>query len=196
MNKADSKNRNLRRFLSYLAPYWWLFIAGLLAMTAVTASRLAGPLILREVIDKAIPTKDTGMTISYAVLYLCLIILMGVLSYFQTILIVKLGLSVVTRIKGDLFSHMLTLPVSYFDQHQVGELMARVENDTEKLKQLFSETGIMLVSNVIYFIGTFLVFFSMNPKISAILFIPIPIFLVGFIFIFDKLRRSEERRVG
>jgi ABC-type multidrug transport system fused ATPase/permease subunit len=62
---------------------------------------------------------------------------MGVLSYFQTILIVKLGLSVVTRIKGDLFSHMLTLPVAYFDQHQVGELMARVENDTEKLKQLF-----------------------------------------------------------
>jgi ATP-binding cassette subfamily B protein len=193
MNDSDSKTRNLQRFLSYLAPYWGLFMAGLLAMIAVTASRLAGPLILREVIDKAIPARNLGMTLGYAALYLGLIVIMGVLSYFQTILIVKLGLNVVTRIKDDLFSHMLTLPVSYFDQHQVGELMARVENDTEKLKRLFSETGIMLVSNVIYFIGTFLVFFSMDPKTSAILFIPIPFFLGVIIFIFDKLRPLYEK---
>jgi ABC-type multidrug transport system fused ATPase/permease subunit len=51
----------------------------------------------------------------------------------------------------------------------------------------------MLVSNVIYFIGTFLVFFSMDPKTSAILFIPIPFFLGGFIFIFDKLRPLYEK---
>lgn len=193
MSDSDSKSRSLRRFLSYLAPYWGLFLAGLLAMIAVTASRLAGPLILREVIDKAIPAKDLGLTLTYAAVYLGLIITMGVLSYFQTILIVKLGLSVVARIKDDLFSHMLTLPVSYFDQHQVGELMARVENDTEKLKQLFSETGIMLVSNGIYFIGTFIVLFSMDPKTSAILLVPIPFFLGGIIFIFDKLRPLYEK---
>jgi ABC-type multidrug transport system fused ATPase/permease subunit len=193
MSDSESKSRSLQRFMSYLAPHLGLFMAGLLAMIAVTASRLAGPLILREVIDKAIPAKDLSMTIGYAVLYLVLIITMGVLSYFQTILIVKLGLSVVARIKDDLFSHMLTLPVSYFDQHQVGELMARVENDTEKLKQLFSETGIMLVSNGIYFIGTFMVLISMDPKTSAILFIPIPFFLGAIIFVFDKLRPLYEK---
>lgn len=193
MSDSDSRKRSLQRFLSYLTPYWGLFMAGLLAMIAVTASRLAGPLILRAVIDQAIPTKNLGMTLGYAALYLGLIITMGVLSYFQTILIVKLGLSVVARIKDDLFSHMLTLPVSYFDQHQVGELMARVESDTEKLKQLFSETGIMLVSNGIYFIGTFIVLFSMDPKTSAILFMPIPFFLGGIIFIFDKLRPLYEK---
>ena len=193
MSDSELKNRSLRRFLSYLAPYWGLFLAGLLAMIAVTASRLAGPLILRQVIDKAIPAKDLNLTLTYAAVYLGLIITMGVLSYFQTILIVKLGLSVVARIKDDLFSHMVTLPVSYFDQHQVGELMARVENDTEKLKQLFSETGIMLVSNGIYFIGTFIVLFSMDPKTSAILLVPIPFFLGGIIFIFDKLRPLYEK---
>lgn len=193
MNDPGPTNRNLQRFLSYLAPYWWLFLAGLLAMTAVTASRLAGPLILREVIDKAIPGKDLGMTMHYAALYLVLVVIMGVLSYFQTILIVKLGLGVVARIKDDLFSHMLTLPVSYFDQHQVGELMARVENDTEKLKQLFSATGIMLVSNGIYLLGTFIVLFSIDPRTSTILFIPIPFFLGGMIFIFDRLRPLYEK---
>ena len=61
-------------------------MAGILAMTAVTAPRLAGPLILRKVIDKAIPARVLRLTLGYAVLYLGLIIVMGVPSYFQTIL--------------------------------------------------------------------------------------------------------------
>jgi ATP-binding cassette, subfamily B, multidrug efflux pump len=122
-----------------------------------------------------------------------LIIIMGALTYFQTMLIVRLGLNVVTRVKDELFSHLLTLPVSYFDKHQVGELMARVENDTEKVKQLFSETGIMLVTNIVYFLGMFAVFFSMDARVTAFIFIPIPFFLAAFLFMFDKLRPLYEK---
>jgi ABC-type multidrug transport system fused ATPase/permease subunit len=129
----------------------------------------------------------------YALAYLGLIVVMGALTYFQTMLIVRLGLNVVTRVKDELFSHLLTLPVSYFDKHQVGELMARVENDTEKVKQLFSETGIMLVTNIVYFLGMFAVFFSMDARVTAYIFIPIPFFLGAFLFMFDKLRPLYEK---
>jgi ATP-binding cassette, subfamily B, multidrug efflux pump len=185
--------KNLARFFSYLAPYWGLFAAGFVAMLAVTAARLAGPLILRELVDKAIPARDLSLMLRYALAYLGLIIIMGALTYFQTMLIVRLGLNVVTRVKDELFSHLLTLPVSYFDKHQVGELMARVENDTEKVKQLFSETGIMLVTNIVYFLGMFAVFFSMDARVTAFIFIPIPFFLAAFLFMFDKLRPLYEK---
>jgi ATP-binding cassette, subfamily B, multidrug efflux pump len=185
--------KNLARFFSYLAPYWGLFAAGFVAMLAVTSARLAGPLILRELVDKAIPARDVSLMLRYALAYLGLIVLMGALSYFQTMLIVRLGLNVVTRVKDELFSHLLTLPVSYFDKHQVGELMARVENDTEKVKQLFSETGIMLVTNIVYFLGMFAVFFSMDARVTAFIFIPIPFFLAAFLFMFDKLRPLYEK---
>ncbi|TFG83807.1 MAG: ABC transporter ATP-binding protein, partial [Spirochaetales bacterium] len=191
--KQAPGNRNIKRFFSYLSAYWGLFAAGFIAMVAVTGARLAGPLILRELIDKAIPTRDLSLMIRYALAYLGLIIVMGALTYFQTMLIVRLGLNVVTRVKDDLFSHLLTLPVSYFDKHQVGELMARVENDTEKVKQLFSETGIMLATNVVYFLGMFLVFFTMDPKVTGFIFIPIPFFLAAFLFMFDKLRPLYEK---
>ena len=118
---------------------------------------------------------------------------MGALTYFQTTIIVRLGLNVVTNIKRDLFAHLLTLPVAYFDKHQVGELMARVENDTEKVKLLFSETGIMLVGNVIYFLGMFAVFFAMDARVAALIFIPSPFFLAAFFFVFDKLRPLYEK---
>lgn len=185
--------KNLARFFSYLSPYWGLFVAGFAAMLAVTAARLAGPLILRQLVDKALPARDMNLMLRYALAYLGLIVVMGVLTYFQTMLIVRLGLKVVTRIKDELFSHLLILPVSYFDKHPVGELMARVENDTEKVKQLFSETGIMLVTNAVYFLGMFAVFFSMEARAAAFIFLPVPFFLAAFLYMFDRLRPLYEK---
>ncbi|MBN1518641.1 MAG: ABC transporter ATP-binding protein [Spirochaetales bacterium] len=184
---------SLSRFLGYMAPYWGLFAAGTVAMLAATGAKLALPLILQQVIDKAIPAGDMSLMLRYALSYLGLIAFMAVGTYFQTMLIVRLGLSVVTKIKEDLFSHLLTLPVSYFDKHQVGELMARVENDTEKAKNIFSETGVMLISNVAYFVGVFLVLFSKNPNATGVMLIPLPFLMFAFIFVFDKLRPLYEK---
>ncbi|HAP44303.1 MAG: hypothetical protein A2087_08575 [Spirochaetes bacterium GWD1_61_31] len=182
------QRRSLKRFFSYLKPYLGLFLAGLAAMALVTAAKLSGPLILAGIIDRAIPRQDIGLMVRFGLLFLGLVIFGGVLTYFQTMLIVRLGLNVVTRIKDDLFSHMLTLPVSYFDKHQVGELMARVESDTERVKQLFSETAIMLIGNALYFLGIFGVFLSRNARVSLYIFLPMPVLLFLFMFIFDKLR--------
>lgn len=191
--RSTTRTKSSDRFFSYLSPFAGLFLAGFIAMMLATLARLAGPLILRQLVDVAIPRADTGMMIAYASLYLAIIVVMGGLTYYQTITIVKLGLNVVTTIKRDLFSHLLSLPVSYFDKHPVGELMARVESDTEKVKQLFSETGIMLVGNVIYFLGMFAVFFAMDAKIAALIFIPSPFLLAAFFLIFDRLRPLYEK---
>jgi len=199
MSEAQVQNTNIskrlvfKRFFSYFKPYWFLFALGLLALLAVTASRLAGPLILRAIIDKAIPQKDVSLMLQYAFLYFALVIFMGVITYFESMLMVRLGLNVVTNIKSDLFAHMVTLPVAYFDKHQVGELMARVENDTERVKQLFSETAIMLITNIIYFIGMFIVFITIDAKLAGIIFIPIPFLLAAFLLVFDKLRPLYEK---
>ncbi len=181
------------RFIFYIKPFYGLFLAGFIAILLATGFRLSGPLILRVLIDKAIPAGDVSMMFRYALSYLGIIAGMGFLTYFQSTTIIKLGLNVVTEIKRDLFSHLLTLPVSYFDKHPVGELMARVENDTEKVKQLFSETGIQLAANVVYFLGMFAVFFAIDAKVAALLLIPAPILLAGFMVIFGKLKPLYEK---
>lgn len=193
MKTTKASARTVQRFFSYLKPYWWLFFAGFAAMMLATVSRLAGPLILRALIDKAIPAGSISLMVRYALLYLGIVILMGGLTYFQTMTIVRLGLNVVTSIKQDLFAHLLTLPVAYFDKHPVGELMARVESDTERVKQLFSETGIALIANIVYFLGMFAVFFSMDAKVAALILLPTPFFLAGFFLVFDKLRPLYEK---
>ena len=64
--KTAGRRKSLSRFFSYLSPYWGLFLTGFAAMSLATVARLAGPLILRALVDQAIPAKDTAGMIRYA----------------------------------------------------------------------------------------------------------------------------------
>ena len=129
--------KNYRKILAaYVGRQKRYALPGLAAMAVISLGRVVQPLILRDIIDKAVPAGDAALLLRYALEYLAIIVIVGALTYFGNILISKLGLSIVTQIKQDLFGHLLTLPVSYYDAHPVGEQMTRIENDTEKLSEI------------------------------------------------------------
>lgn len=173
---------------TYVGSYKGLFLIGLVVMALVTAGQLAGPLILRTIIDTSIPQHDLSGMLWQAVLYFAIVVVMGLLSYYGTMTIAKLGLQVVTRIKQDIFSHLLTLPVAYFDEHPVGELMARTESDTERVRDLFSRVGIVLITDSLFFAGMLIVCFRLSPTVTLYIAAGIPVALAVLIFFFGKLR--------
>ena len=176
------------RLGGYLDEYKGLFAAGLLAMVAVTACNLGGPLILRAIIDTSIPSHDIrGMT-RLALAYLALVALSGVITYVEMIVIARLGLEIVTKIKRQVFSHLLTLPVSYFDEHPVGELMARTESDCEKVKDLFSNVGISLIVSFLLLAGMLGVCFSLESGVTTWIAACLPFVIALVVFFFDRLR--------
>ena len=188
--------KNRERLGSYIQDYKGLFFLGFLAMTAVTAGQLAGPLILRSIIDTCIPKGDVGGMLARAAAYFGIVLAMGGLTYYGTMVIARLGLEVVTKIKKDLFTHFLTLPVSYFDVHPVGELMSRTESDTERVRDLFSRVGIVLATDILFFCGMLAVCFSLSPTITLYIAAAIPLALAVVIFFFDKLRALYDRSRG
>lgn len=162
-------------------------------MLTVTAGQLAGPLILKSIIDHSIPHGDEKDLLFKAGGYLAVILAIGVVGYIQNISISRLGLNIVTRIKQELFDHLLTLPVRWFDQHPVGELISRVESDTEKVREFASRTGIALFSNILFLAGMMVVCFVMDPGITIKIALALPV-LGGFVlFFFDKLRVRYEK---
>jgi ABC-type multidrug transport system fused ATPase/permease subunit len=181
------------RLYTYIADFKGLFLVGFGAMTLVTAGQLAGPLVIRSIIDTCIPKGDVSGMILRAVAYFGLVLAMGALTYFGSMTIARLGLEAVTRIKKDLFAHFLTLPVAYFDQHPVGELMSRTESDTERVRDLFSNIGISLAVNAFFFVGMLGVCFVLEPHVTVYIAVALP-FALGFvIFFFDKLRVFYDR---
>lgn len=168
-------------------------LPGIAAMAVISLGRVVQPLILRDIIDKAVPAGDAALLLRYALEYLAVIVAVGALTYFGNILISKLGLSIVTRIKEDLFGHLLTLPVSYFDAHPVGELMSRIENDTEKVRDFFSSLGVTFIVNVLMMAGMFAVTYALAPVLALVMLAVVAVFLALFLVFFNKLLKLYER---
>jgi ATP-binding cassette subfamily B protein len=188
-----SSNSAWKKLSKHVADFRGLFALGLAAMIAVTAGQLAGPLILKSIIDDSIPKGDVGGMFLRALAYLVIVLAMGALGWFASVTIARLGLEVVTRIKKELFAHFLRLPVAYFDAHPVGELMSRTESDTEKIKELFSRTAITLATDFLLFAGMLAVCFFLDPRVTIWIALAAPVVLVLVILFFDKLRVFYDR---
>uniref|UniRef100_A0A7C3N7F5 ABC transporter ATP-binding protein n=1 Tax=candidate division WOR-3 bacterium TaxID=2052148 RepID=A0A7C3N7F5_UNCW3 len=179
---AKNKVTYFGKVFFYIKKEKIFFILGLMITILISISRLIDPLILAHIVDKTIPSGSTKDLLKFSLIFVIVILLSGFLTYIQNIIFAKLGLKLITRLKMDLFSHMLKLPVKFFDTKKVGELIARVESDGERVKQLFSNQMIMIFGNILFFVGMIVVLLMKNSFITLILLIPL-----SFVFVLSLL---------
>ncbi len=178
----------------FIRPFLWQFFAAICLLLAVTACALAAPLILRQVIDKAIPDKDTAEVFRLASLFAGIFAFSVLISYIQIIITTKIGLSIIRDLKARLFGHLLTLSMAYFDTNPPGKLMARVESDAERVRMLFSDVSMALLSNLIMFTGTLFVMMYTNIKMTLmVLALLFPVAFTTYFFL--KLTRKLTAKV-
>jgi ABC-type multidrug transport system fused ATPase/permease subunit len=181
-----AKNNSWSFYIKQIAPYLkkdkWLFVFGLFAMLLTSSMRLVDPLILAHIIDKSIPNKDMNDMLRYGMYFVVVIIISGILSYLQVILLSRLGIKIITNFKGHVFQHLLKAPVSFFNAQPVGELIARVESDSERVKALFSDLSIAIVGNLLFFLGVYTVLMVKESRIT--LWMTVPAFVTMFAYYF------------
>jgi len=140
-------------------------LAGVLLLIAV-GGELSGPLILRRIIDVAIPARSTGQTVVLSLLFAGVFGATMALSYVQVMVATRLGLAIVRDLKGKVFSHMLTLSQSFFDAFPSGKLMARVESDSERVRMLFSDVSMAILRSISMMAGTLVVMAVTDLRIT------------------------------
>jgi len=197
----ERKNVNFKVSLQLLVPYllreWRLFGLGLVTMLLVSVAKLIDPLILAHVVDVSVPQADTGDMLHYAGLFVGVVMISGFLTWAQIVLLSRLGLRIITELKGRVFKHLMKVPVSFFDKRPVGDLIARVENDSERIRTLFSDLSVRLIGNILFFIGIVIVL-GMRSKAMALGFlIPLVFLSLSFGFFFRYIvkfyRQVRER---
>jgi ATP-binding cassette subfamily B protein len=183
----ESKERHLpagemlRRMGALLAPHWRILLLAGVLLVVVTAAELAGPLLVRHVLDADIPNGDTRGILFRAIAYAGLFAVGMGTAYFQVILLAKMGLRIVTRLREKVFEHLLSLSLAHFDKNPPGKLMARVESDVERLLILFSEVALALFRNGVLLLATFVVMLLVNAKITlSVLLILSPIIFISY----------------
>lgn len=182
MKTPSKKMKHLKFLLSYIMNYKLEFFFGLVLMIIVSSGTLVGPLILKHIIDYSVPNSDIKDMFVYAGIFVGVIVTTAVLSYIMIVMMSKLGVKIITKIKGQLFDHMLKLPVSFFDKNPVGELIAKVEGDSEKVKGLFSEFSIMVFRSFIFFVGMIIILYRQNAEVTTYFMMMIPIMFAIAVF--------------
>jgi len=179
-----SKKLNIRQNYKLLQPYLWkekkLLLFGLLLMIFVSLTHLIDPLILAHIVDVSVPNKDLNDMYRYAFFFIGLIFVSGIASYTQIIILSKLGLKVITDIKMKLFSHLMKISVSFFDNRPVGDFITKVENDSEKVRFLFSELSIRIIGNLLFFVGVIIVITYKSPDVSVWILLTITIIAIAY----------------
>ena len=184
-------------YLKLLFPYIkkdkGLLLFGLFAMLVTSGLRLIDPLILAHIIDKSIPNHDLPEMFRYGFFFVIVVVFSGLLSYLQIVLLSRLGIKIITKFKSEVFNHLLKLPVPWFNQQPVGELIARVESDSERVKVLFSELSIMILGNLLFFAGVFGVLFVREKMITLMILPAVIIAIIAYYYLIRWLGKFYKR---
>ncbi len=180
MNKVQKWWPTLKRLLAYGSPYRKPLGLAVLMLWVAAAAEVAGPILIGYFIDNYVAKGQLPLMIvgGLAVAYILLELLAAALHYFQAILFNQAAVGVVQRLRTDVMDAALRQPLSAFDTQPVGQLISRVTNDTEVIKDLY----VMVVSTVLKsaaLIGAMLVaMFSLDWRMALVAICIFPAVLV------------------
>lgn len=195
--KAERKTPTLTlliRLLKYIAPYKKESAVILLALAATSISNMISPYILgREIIAKYILRADFAGLQSVILIFLGFLILSWITNTVRTYLVGKIGESMLFKIRSDLFNHLQTLSISFFDRSNVGDIVSRVTNDTDSIGEAFTEGVIHVISDVMSLTLVIGMMFTINVQLTLASMTVIPLLLLTTIIFQSKFREAFRR---
>ena len=166
---------------TYKVRFVIVFICILLSSIASISVSLSLKFLIDDFISPLIGQKDPNFAELYrALAVLGSIFLMGVIATFTyTRLMVYIGQGVLKKVRDDMFEHMQTLPIRYFDQNTNGSIMSLYTNDTDTLRQMISQSIPQALMSFFTIIVTFISMLILSPLLTilAVLIIGLMIFV-------------------
>ena len=137
-----------------------------------TAANLLGPVVTAQIIDTAIKQGDYGLLLRYAGL-LAAVYLVGLAAqYLQTLRMGTVGRNVLFKLRGRLFDQLSRLPIAFFAQNRAGDLISRVNSDTDKINQFFSQALMQMFGSLFRVAGAGILLLVLNWRMGLIALAP------------------------
>ena len=181
--KSKDARGTLRRLWSYLKRQRWTLISTALLVIVTSIIDLLGPFLMGLAIDTYISKFDLvglGRLLGWMVLSY---ILAAAGTWLQTYMMSGVAQNAVRDMRTDLFAHMQTLPLRFFDQRSHGEIMSRLTNDVENISNILATNASQLISNVLGLVGVIIIMFVLNIPLAivSLVVMPLTFFVTNFI---------------
>ena len=205
----------IRRILSYMKPHLRTFFICLMLVLLATALEIWRPIIIGDAIDEFITGQTSEVVLSSgrtewaagemadarfrgvliaSVKYLLALIGLFLCNRFEYLMMQKMGQDIIYDMRNQIFTHIESLTMRFFDTTPVGKLVTRVTNDVESINEVFTDILIKLFRNVVKIIGLIIIMLSLNARLALYSFILLPVVLVLTV-IFRLISRKTYRMV-
>jgi ATP-binding cassette subfamily B protein len=162
----------LQRLVPLLAEEKTKVYSALFAMLVNSMATLAGPIIIAQTIDGAIKNKDFHELLIRTLMLAGVYVVALISNYIQIVTMGRVGRRVLFNLRNTLFGKLQSLPVAFFNQNTAGDIISRINSDTEKLNNFFAQALVQFLGNIFLIVGAGIFLLSLNIKLGLIALIP------------------------
>jgi ATP-binding cassette subfamily B multidrug efflux pump len=184
----------LKRVMRYVKPYNTVFIISAFLTIFLAASALVQPILMQKTLDDHILKDDHGGLVFMVELMIGMLIVQTAAQYYQTYMTNALGQSVIRDLRIDIFNHITSMRLKYFDRTPIGVLITRTVSDLETIADIFSEGLISIIGDLLLVVVLIAYMLIRDWKLALITLSPMP-FLFLSTYIFKEAIKSSFQEV-
>jgi ATP-binding cassette subfamily B multidrug efflux pump len=183
IEKAKDPRRTLARLLPYLISFKVALVIVFVFVLLYTVLGLVGPYLMGVAIDRYIVTKDLGGLAPLALWMLATYLLTNLFQAAADWVMADVSQRALKQMRRDLFQHLQSLSLSFFDRNPGGELMSRLTNDIDAINQAVSQNVTSLIASVLSMAGILVAMFVLNVwlALASVLVVPIMFWFTNFV---------------
>lgn len=183
----------LRRVWSFAYPYRWQVLFLLITILLISGVSALTPLLMRDLIDNALPTGNTQRLNLVAVGLISIPLLNGLIGVFQRRLSASVGEGVIYDLRRTLYNHMQHMSLRFFTETRTGELMSRLNNDVVGAQSAVTSTLMAITSNIISVVITLSIMLTLEWQLTVLSLLILPLFVLPARYIGRVLRAIRRK---
>lgn len=183
----------ISRLLAYVKPYRMQFAGALLFTITLAVLAPVRPFLVQKALDGFVAFRDVEGLRNIVLIILGILVIESLIMYRNTYLTNWLGQSVIRDMRKQVFDHVLSLRLSFFDRTPIGTLQTRTINDVETLNDVFSSGLVRILGDLLQLTAILVVMILLNWKLTLITLTTLPLMILATIVFKNKVKGSFTR---
>ena len=179
MTRKKDTGAVMKRLFGYLWQNKFLLLCALALTLVGNLANLYVPSVSGQAVDaiESVSGVDFPAVYHFCEILLALIAVNVVCSYLASVVLVMISSKITMTMRQQVFDHLLSLPVSYFDRNQVGDIVSRISYDIDTINTSLSSDLITILTSIITVVGSFVMMIRISPALCLIFLITIPLII-------------------
>ena len=169
----------LKRVLTYVRPYRSRFVFTFLLTLVLAGLSIARPMLIQYTVDNSIITPNPELLLNMTLLMVGILLAEACFYYIYTYSANWIGQSVILDLRNQLYAHINSLKLKYYDRTPIGQLVTRVVSDIETISDIFANGILVILGDIVKLVAILIVLLIIDVRLTLITLATIPVLLVA-----------------